>query len=424
MNEAFLSYLWQHRHLNQEVRTESGELLSVLHPGEQNSDSGPDFFNARIRIGDTTWAGNVEIHVVASDWFRHGHHEDPAYTHAILHVVYDADRQVFHQNGEPMQTLVIKNQFPGWMYDRYKLMMQNTQWIPCMNQLNTTDSGDFGLWAPALAVERLENKSIAIRQLLAGCSSDWEEACYRHLASSFGFKINSLPFELLAKSLPLKVVRHHCDSIFQLEALLFGQAGMLNQDFHDTYPRSLTLEYQFLCSKYNLKPIEGSLWKFLRLRPPNFPTIRISQLAGFLCQTKATFFNLFERGTLAGVMDDLIISASEYWDCHYMFDKSSTRQRKVMGESCVKLFEINGMAPFLFFYGLEKGQPDLCEGVISFLELTAGEGNVHIDRWKQAGFPVSNAMQTQALLQLKQFYCDNKRCLECRIGHRLLTGAG
>ncbi len=424
MNELFLSYLWKYRHLDQEIKTESGEQLVVLHPGEQNTDSGPDFFNARIRIGDTTWAGNVEIHVVASDWFRHGHHDDPAYDHAILHVVYDADRQVFHQNGEPMQTLVVKNQFPAWIYDRYQLMMQNRQWIPCLNQLHSSGSGDFGMWAPALAVERLQNKSINIRQLLSGCSGDWEEACYRHLSGSFGFKINTLPFELLAKSLPLKVVRHHCDSMFQMEALLFGQAGMLNQAFRDPYPRNLTHEYQFLCSKYNLKPIAGSLWKHLRLRPPNFPAIRISQFAGFLCQTQARLFNLFEKGTLTGVMDDFIISASAYWDSHYLFDKSAVRQRKIMGGSCVKLFEINGMAPFLFYYGLEKGQPDLCERVIEFLEQTSGEQNVHITRWRQAGFPVGNAMQTQALLQLKQSYCDKKRCLECRIGNRLLTEPG
>lgn len=420
MNESFLSYLWKYRHLNREIRTESGDQLTILHPGDQNSDSGPDFFNARIRIGSTTWAGNVEIHVQASDWFKHGHHTDFAYDHAILHVVYEADRPVFHQNGEPMQTLVIKNQFPASIYDRYRLMMQNQQWIPCLNQLQPSESYGFDLFAPALAVERLEYKTDGIRQLYNSCGNDWEEAFYRHLACSFGFKINSLPFELLAKSLPLKIVRQHCDNPFQMEVLLFGQAGMLDKDFFDLYGWELKQEYHFLRNKYNLVPVEESMWRFLRLRPSNFPTIRISQFAGFLCRTNAGFFNLFKDGSLNGALDLLKLPASDYWNTHYVFDKPAVLRQKIMGLQCVKLLVINGLAPFLFFYGLEKDQPVLCERVLNFLENLGGEKNVHIDHWKDAGFPVGNAMQTQALLHLKQFYCDKKRCLDCRVGSRLL----
>ena len=271
MNEQFLSYLWKYRHFSQELKTEAGDPLTIIHPGEQNADSGPDFFNARLRIGSTTWAGNVEIHVNASDWYRHGHHTDLAYDHAILHVVFEADRTVYHRNGEPVQTLVIRDQFPSWIFDRYQQMMLNQQWIPCMNQLLNTQDYGFGLWAPALALERLEYKSGSISQLFTRCANDWEEAFYLHIASSFGFKINSLPFELLAKSLPLKIVRRYCGNIFQLEALLFGQAGMLNQEFTDQYPRDLRQEYLFLQDKYSLNPVSAAIWKFLRLRPSNFP---------------------------------------------------------------------------------------------------------------------------------------------------------
>jgi hypothetical protein len=422
MNEAFLSYLWKHRHLNQDISTESGDQLTILHPGDQNTDSGPDFFNARIRIGNTTWAGNVEIHVQASDWYKHGHHADPAYDRVILHLVYEADRQVFHQNGEPVQTLVTRNQFPVWIYDRYKQMMTNQQWIPCMNQLLSSGYPGFSIWAPALAIERLEYRTHNIRQLLAGCANDWEEALYQHVASSFGFKLNSLAFELLAKSLPIKIVRQHRGSILQMEALLFGQAGLLDKDFTDVYPKELRKEYCFLCGKYGLNPMSGSLWKFLRLRPPNFPTIRISQFANFLCHTGARLFNLIDGGSLHGIMDSLKTGASAYWNTHYLFDKPAPPMPKMMGETCVKLLVINGLAPFLFFYGMEKGQPALCEGVLNFLEQTGGENNVITDHWKEVGFPVMNAMQTQALLHLKKFYCDKKRCLDCRIGSRLLAG--
>jgi hypothetical protein len=424
MNEAFLSYLWKFRQLNQDIRTESGESLAILHPGDLNTNSGPDFFNARIRIGPTTWAGNVEIHVLASDWFRHGHHCDPAYDHTILHVVYEDDRKVFHQNGEPIQTLVVKNQFPVGIFDRYQLMMLNKQWIPCMNQLHATEDYGFSMWAPGLAVERMEYKANGIRHFLTSCGNDWEEALYRHVATSFGFKINSMPFELLAKSLPLKVIRHHQHQLFQLEALLFGQAGMLDKEFKDQYPGELRQEYHFLRDKYGLQPVCGSLWKFLRLRPGNFPTIRISQFASFIFSMKAGFFSLLEGGTLDRAIDKTAVAASEYWFTHYVFDKPSAFSPKCMGNACVQLLIINGLAPFLFFYGHEKGQPQVCEDVLNSLEQIDGERNLHMENWKRVGFPVDNAMQTQALLYLKQFYCDNRRCLECRIGTRLLTDKG
>jgi len=421
MNEAFLSYLWKFRHLSQEIRTESGDILIIMHPGVQNTDGGPDFFNARLRIGETTWAGNVEIHVLASDWYRHGHHTNGAYDHAILHVVYEADRKVYHQNGEPIQTLVIKNQFPDWLYDRYLRMMQAQQWIPCMNQLDSDENYGFSMWAPALAVERLEYKTNSIRLLLTSCGNDWEEAFYRHLTSSFGLKINNLAFELLAKSLPLKIIRQHIGDLFQMEALLFGQAGMLDKNYRDPYPCELFREYQFLRDKYSLCPLTGNLWKFLRLRPSNFPTIRISQLAGFLCHSEAQFFKLLDHGSLNGVAEGLNITASTYWNTHFLFDKPAVDQQKTMGQSCITLLVINGLAPFLFFYGLEKDQPAICQGVLSFLEQTTGEINAQTNRWKEVGFPVDNAMKTQALLHLKQFYCDKKRCLDCRIGSRLLA---
>jgi hypothetical protein len=422
MNETFMSYLWKYRYLSPEITTESGDLLTVFHPGDQNTESGPDFFNARIRIGETTWAGNVEIHVKASDWYRHGHHSDPSYDHVILHVVYEADRQVFHQNGVPVQTLVIRDRFPGWIFDRYRQMMQNQQWIPCMNQLLLSGEKGFDFWAPALAVERLEFRTNSIRQVFHDCGSNWEEALYRHMAGSFGFSINAQPFGMLAKALPYKIARQHLHSRFQLEALLFGQAGMLERVFTDEYPVSLQSEYCFLRDKYNLEPVEGSLWKFLRLRPSNFPTIRISQFAGFLQRSQSGLFDLARSGSLPDIMEMLAVEASDYWHDHYVFDKTAITRPKEMGPASIRLLIINGIVPFFFFYGVEKDQPDVCEHFLGFLEQLEGENNALIGQWKKAGLPTQNALQTQALIQLKKCYCDRKRCLECRVGEGLMGG--
>ena len=416
MNEEFLSYVWKSRLLRQNLTTESGDVLVVLHPGEQNSDGGPDFFNARLRIGDTVWAGNVEIHVRASQWYKHGHHIDHAYDSAILHVVYEADIPVHHPDGSPMQTLVVKDGYPGSIYDRYRQLMLNQQWIPCYNQLLAGAGFDFELWAPGLAVERLVLKADNIRQLWYKCLNDWEEAFYQHMACSFGLKINSLPFELLAKSLPLKIVRKHCDNRFQLEALFFGQSGLIGNWCRDEYPAALLQEYLFLQKKYNLLQIPAGTWKFLRLRPVNFPTVRISQWVDFLGSTHARFFDLLEGSSYHEVMESLNICASGYWDTHYVFDKPASFRKKTIGKGSVDLLVINGIVPFLFFYGLEKDLPLLREKSLCFLEQVRGEYNSEISNWAATGLPTGNALQTQSLLHLKKFYCDKRRCLECRIG--------
>ncbi|MEI6435094.1 MAG: DUF2851 family protein, partial [Bacteroidota bacterium] len=354
MNETFLSYLWKYRRLNTDLVTASGEPLVVLHPGEQNSDGGPDFFNARLKIGNTTWAGNVEIHLRSSDWYKHGHQDDLAYRNAILHVVFEDDYPVRFPDGVFLQTLAVKDRFPLYIFDRYLMLLKNEQWIPCYNQLKTITVNGFSLWAPGLAIERLVNKSDYIRQLWESCLYNWDEAFYRHLAWCFGFRVNNVPFELLARSLPLKVGRQHFGSIFQTEALLFGLAGMLTGGFTDEYPNSLLKEYEFLKSKYKLEPVASPSWKYLRMRPSNFPTIRISQWAKFLNLTGGRFFHLLEHGDVHEIVEQSEIFTSEYWDTHYMFDKPSVFSRKVLGRDSVKLLIINGIAPFLFFYGYEK----------------------------------------------------------------------
>ena len=423
MNEQFLSYLWQGRLFGPEADTVGGERIAVLHPGERNTDSGPDFFNARVRIGGTLWAGNVEIHVLASDWYRHGHQGDPAYDRVILHVVWEADRPVFDPAGNPVATLALCGRVPPELTERYERLMMNRQWIPCRNQLNDRIAGTFPLWAPALAAERLEGRTNALQLLLVSCKGDWEEAAYRYLAAGFGFRVNNHAFGRLAASLPLKVVRRYAGDRFRTESLLFGQAGMLVDGLQDDYPKMLRSEYGFLRRKHGLTPMEPEAWKFLRLRPPNFPTLRISQFAGFLVASGAQFEPLVSAPDVRGLLSSYGIAASEYWEGHYLFDKPVVPRPRPMGEPCTDLLAINGVLPFRFFRRrlCETGDPGA--GVLDQLERMPGESNVIIRQWKEAGFATGNALQTQALMQLKSAYCDRRRCLECRVGAGVLGGS-
>jgi len=420
MNEEFLHYLWKFRLLNLETRTVSGDPVVILNPGDHNKDGGPDFINARVRIGETIWAGNVEIHVVSSDWFRHGHHNDKGYDNIILHVVYQHDPKPDPHPVLTIPTLEVIDQFPLHIKDRYDLLMRNQLWIPCINLLDLTYQSDLTLWTASLALERIILKCEEIRRFWELCGHDWEETFYRFLATNFGFRINGLSFELMAKSLPLKVIKRHAGNIIQLEALLFGQAGLLDSDFNDPYPVLLASEYRFFKNKYRLAPVTGTVWKFLRLRPSNFPTIRISQFAAFIQSAGGRFFQLLDSSSFAEIQTWFDLLASPYWDDHYIFDRLSPKRVKIMGQSSRALLIINGIVPFLFFLGLEKGMANYREKAINLLESLSGESNSEIHRWKKAGMETDNALKTQALIQLKRTYCDRKRCLECRLGKRIL----
>jgi len=420
MKEEFLHYLWKFRLLNLDLKTLAGDPVVVLQPGDHNTDGGPDFFNARVKIGETIWAGNVEIHISSSDWFRHGHQYDKAYENIILHVVYQ-----FEINPDMLQiltipTLEIMNQFPNKIQYQYELLMHNNFRIPCTNLINAELQSEFSLWTPSLIMERFLEKCEEIRRNWESCDYDWEETLYRFLATNFGFRINALSFELLAKSLPLKLIKRHIGNIIQLEALLFGQSGLLNTDYTDTYPVLLSSEYCFLKNKYGIIPISGVTWKFLRLRPSNFPTIRISQLASFIQSTGGRFFQLLESSSLREIQSSFDLLASPYWDDHFLFDRLSPKRVKLMGKSSKSLLIINGVVPFLFFIGLEKGIATYREKAINLLESISAEKNIDIDRWKKVGLEANNALQTQALIQLKRAYCDKKRCLECRLGIKIL----
>jgi len=420
MTEEFLCYLWRFRLLGSNLNATSGEPITILHPGERNYDGGPDFLNARIRIGNTLWAGNVEIHVNSGDWYRHDHHHNKAYENVILHIVFYEDAGLESKRSLSIPTLVIEGHFPETIYSRYKYFLNNHSWIPCQQQIQDIGLFHFNHWSTALAIERLVDRLHQWRHLLEVNRFDWEATFYQGITKAFGLRINTLPFEILAKSLPLKVVLKHRHDPFQLEALAFGQSGMLGENFTGEYPLMLKKEYEFLAQKYSLKPLDPSLWKFLRLRPSGFPTIRIAQWAVFIQQIN-TFFNLVLKcGSIREIRSILNVQASEYWSQHYIFDKLSPARPKIMGKATIDMLLLNFVIPFLFFYGEEKNIQSFKEHGIRLLEQTPGETNSIINKWKLTGIHADNALQTQALIQLKNNYCDKKRCLSCRIGIRLL----
>jgi hypothetical protein len=423
MTEEFLHYLWKFRLLKSELVSRSGEPVTVIHPGEHNHNGGPDFLNSRIRMGGTTWAGNVEIHIKEGDWFRHNHHLDKAYENVILHVVYVEEEAFSEQCGFNLPVLVMKGRFPEYIHDRYEDFLRSRLWIPCEQLISKVDPFYFEQWSSALLTERLLSRSGQWGKLFEANKFDWAETLYQSIAKGFGLKINTLPFELLAKAIPLKIVLKYINSHFSLEALAFGQAGMLDRNFSDEYPAKLKKEYDFLAAKYSLQPMDSSLWKFLRLRPSSFPTIRIAQWAAFLQHADHFFSFVQDCKAVEDISDLFSVQASEYWDSHFVFDKLSSPRPKILGSSTIQLQILNALAPFLFFYGDYKGINEVKEKAMALIEKVPGEKNTIIDHWKQIGLPVNTALYTQALIHLKINYCDRKKCLECRIGGQLLVSS-
>lgn len=420
MTEEFLHYIWQYRLFDKNAQTTDGQELSLVHSGYKNTDAGPDFFQARIKIGDTLWAGNVEIHIRASDWFLHQHQHDGAYSNIILHVVYENDQPVLDVNGQPVATLELKGKFSSGLYNRYLAFLYNKTWIPCNTDVSTVESLVWQSWLERLVVERIERKSSDIRRILKLNLNDWEETFYQVLAGSFGFKVNEQPFLLLAKSLPYTVLGKHKNNLFQIEALLFGQAGLLKNDFADEYPQLLAKEYDFLKKKFSLNPIPGHLWKFLRLRPSNFPTIRISQFASLIHQSLNLFSKTLGCKTSQEVFSMFGLKASDYWETHYVFDKIAPKSVKRFGDAAIQTIIINTVVHFLFLYGNEKGNNASKDRAIEFLTSLPPEQNNITQGFEKLGVKAQNAFESQALIELKNKYCALKKCLHCRVGLSLL----
>ena len=422
MPEEFLQYIWENRLFSREkLKTIAGEALEVIDTGKRNYDSGPDFFTAKIKIGDTVWAGNIEIHQKSSGWQQHHHQNDKAYDNVILHVVETADQPVFRTTGEEIPTLQIR--YSERLRANYQELLDAKTWIACENHFHKIDPVILQLGFNRLMIERLENKTGEILERLKQNNNDWNETFYQMLARMFGFRVNSVPFEMLAKSVPLHILAKHKNNLFQLEALLFGCSGLLNQQLlGDDYYIQLRDEFSFLYKKYQLKPIEGHLWKFLRLRPVNFPTIRIAQLAALIHRSHGLFSKITATESLETLKTLFDVKASEYWETHYNFNKNTeNKSAKNLGENSIHTLIINVVIPFLFVYGEQQNKHHLKDRALDFLEQMPPEQNSIITRWKNLGILFRTAFETQAILQLKNMYCEKKKCLNCHIGVKLIN---
>ncbi len=421
MPEEFLQYIWENMlFYSDNLKTKAGETLEIISQGKRNTDSGPDFFNAKIKIGDTIWAGNIEIHKNSSDWQKHNHQTDKAYDNVILHVVETDDSPVKRNNDKLIPTLLLI--YPEQLQVNYQNLLDAKTWIACQNQFHKVDPIILQLGFNRLMIERLENKTDEILERLAQNGNDWNETFYQVLAKMFGFKVNAVPFELLAKSLPLQILAKHKNSLQQLEALLFGNSGMLNnQLLGDDYYLNLRNEYSFLFKKYKLKGIESHLWKFMRLRPGNFPTIRISQFAALIYRSHGLFSKIIEFEKLDDLKELFKVSTSEYWNSHYSFNKLSKRNsKKELGDTSVNTLIINVIIPFLFVFGEKQNKQYLKNRALEFLEQLPPEHNSIIKNWNKLGIETRSAFETQSLLQLKNIYCEKKNCLNCQIGVKIV----
>ena len=425
MKEEFLHYLWKYSLYDQDSLTDNdNNKIVVINPGEYNRDSGPDFFNARILIAGLEWAGNVEIHTKASHFDNHGHGKDHAFDNVILHVVNDNDKKVFNSKGEELLTVEIK--YDGSYYEKYVDLVNNPCVIACQNEIGKIDSFYIRHWLHSLLVERVQVKSDFIFKIFSQTGNDWDETFYRILTRYFGFRVNTEPFEMLASALPFRIIRKHADNRFQIEAMLFGTAGMLEEGLFkeavsDKYYRDLIKEYKILSAKYSLVPIHGWLWKFCRLRPVNFPTVRISQLSALLSTAGGLFSRVLDTADIRNLKELFGVSASSYWDNHYVFGKKSKTISKNAGMQATDIFLINAVIPLIFIYGRFHDNNEVCEKALTFLEEIGPEANSVTRDWKSAGIDVESAFYTQALLQLTDEYCKKRRCLECRIGCKLIS---
>jgi len=421
--EDFLHYVWKFRLFDRlNLQTTDGEDLEIYSAGIHNSDAGPDFHNARVKIGGTVWAGNVELHLSSSDWEKHGHSADNAYDNIILHVVYSDDKPLILTNGRRIPTLELKNRVPDDLYNRYhNLVFGNQAIIPCEASIGSVDGLTMHNWLTRVLVERLERRSAAIISAINLNRGDWEETFYQFLAANFGFKTNALPFELLAKSLPQITLAKHKNNAMQIEALIFGQAGFLEGAVTDDYPRKLKTEYVFLQKKYGLKPLEVHLWKFMRLRPQNFPTVRLAQFAALVVNSNHLFSKVLEIKEVKGLRNLFAdITVNPYWENHYRFDAESVAASKNLGKSSIDVLLLNTLALFLFSYGKFNQVQYYINRSLQLLENLPPENNKVVADFSTLGVKIKTAFESQALLELKNNYCSYKKCLECGVGNKIL----
>jgi hypothetical protein len=420
INEKLLQFIWQFQYFNKnELQTIAGENLQIIYPGISNKDQGPDFSEAKIKIDTTILAGNIELHINASDWHEHHHSSDKNYANIILHVVWNNDEIIFDNNCKPFPALDLQSRVSKLLLEKYEQLMQSQQFIPCEKSLPVLSEIGWISWKERLAIERLQRKSILVLELFKQSNHHWEEVFWWLLARNFGMKINAEIFEQLAKSISINIIAKHKNQIHQLEALLLGQSGLLENDFEEDYPKLLQREYQFLAKKYKLNILQKQP-AFLRMRPANFPTVRLAQLAMLINHSTHLFSKIKEAKDIAEIKSLLNITANDYWHYHYIFDEMTPYKPKKLGVQMADNIIINTIVPVLFAYGFYTREQQWKDKAILFLNEISAEQNNITKSWQQLNVTNANALDSQALLELKKYYCDEKRCLDCAVGNKFL----
>jgi hypothetical protein len=416
MTERLLQFIWQFQYFNQgELATLQGENLQIIFPGQYNRNQGPDFLQAKIRIGNTTWAGNVELHLKTSEWEKHNHHLDGNYNNVILHVVWEHDMS--DQNSMPV--LELKERVSKFLLQRYDDLMKAMNFVPCEKSIHLARDITWKSWKERLLAERLIKKSKLVEKYLQQSNYHWEEVFWWLLARNFGIKVNADAFEEMARSVPLAILAKHKNQIHQLESILFGQSNLLNKNFSDDYPKMLKKEYEFYKVKYDLKPITSAVF-FLRMRPGNFPTIRLAQLAMLIFGSAHLFSKVKEATSVNEIKRWFDITANDYWHYHYRFDDSSPFRKKKLGASMTDNVMINTIVPMLFAYGNYHNEERCKHKALRWLEEISAENNTISKGFQKLGIENKNAFDSQALLELKNEYCDRKKCLDCSVGNAIL----
>lgn len=424
MSEAFLHYLWQFQYFNKhELRTTTDEPVQIFHPGFRNSHSGPDFHNARMKIGEMEWIGSAEIHIQSSGWMDHRHDSDPAYDNVVLHIVWDNDMPIRRRDGSLLPTIELKDRVEQKFFSNYQRLVNSPETIPCAPYLPQIHEIILVSALERAVVDRLETKSEKILEILQRNHGDWQETLYQILSGSFGFKVNAEPFQQLSRLLPYKVLRKHGDKLLQVEALLFGQAGFLDDEGDDEYYMLLRREYNVLRRKYSLsdRRLNRSQWKFLRLRPANFPTIRLAELAALLFYRPSLFSQLLEAQTYEDMCVLFTVEHSHYWKTHYTFFKEAREPVSFMGSASIATVIINTVVPLLVAYGKSKDDERYTERALAILQHTPSESNHIVSQWKNMGIKSKTAFDTQGIIELNNSYCARRRCLDCEIGMSLIN---
>jgi len=422
MKEDFLHYIWKHKKFNSlDLKTNVGESISIISVGQHNQNSGPDFFAAQLKIENQLWAGNVEIHVKSSDWFVHNHEIDKAYDNVILHVVWECDTDVFRKDNTTIPTLELKGIVSKEALNNYeKLFSKSQKWINCESDFTDVDGFVVQNWLERLYIERLERKSEHIEKLLKVSSNNWEAILFKSLAKNFGLKVNGEAFLSISNSFDFSILRKQQSKVLRLEALFFGQVGVLENDIQDPYYLELKKEYQFLKQKFNLSNQNATPLQFFRLRPPNFPTIRLSQLANLYYKHQNLFSKIMEANSLEMLYDLFSVVVSPFWETHYTFDKVSKKSLKKTSKTFIDLLLINTIIPLKYSYAKHQGKI-IDDEIIEIIQNIASEKNSIINTFNAIKLISTSALQSQALLQLKNEYCDKNKCLQCSIGNAIIA---